>query len=728
MTKSLGFNSRITEFIGLINNKRYKDKLIVATYLYLYEDLEPDLKGTYLVLWDMIKNIILQDQKNNELKEIKEDSSLIDGEKPNIDNNTVIENDEEVKNINQSIIIPVEDDANTTIKEIKNNTKKIKQDNDINELDIKQIKHIEPTKQNTFYDKKSIKEQSSLQILLDKFVEDRNRHEIVDEKTVDKSVSKLQLPDVINDNNGNGNSMRSINNVLSGMKIDIIGEKLSKNDYLFSQEDKQNKLKQDKNNKNDFDTNQENKQNKLKQSKNNKNDIDINQEYKQGKLKQDKDNKNDFDINTQQLQNTSKQIKVIENIKEKERSKEKENNNNINIYNNIYNKKNNNIYINNISENNIYSLERGCGGKPFLNEDSSVIDVSVLCVISEPEINPDEKISDAEAFTVQYVEPVSKPKKKKNEFVPPVFGEVEKYCQDKKLNVDTEHWYNYYEANDWKVNSQGKLVSMRNWKQALLTWHKNHKQFISDSATMKQTDKSEYSQLVKLNTDNVIESIKEKMKQQPAQASNQSKTKNIIPSAEVTHFSEYVLGVPYKYARAIWADNTPQTTEQQEAEYVIKKFINEDIKHGGNLILSGMYGAGKTHYSVLIGNTCYQYKRLKYYTYTKVSHLLTDIKEEFNPNTKQRTVYDNTINTELLILDEFGQCKLNEFDKQTIKDIIDDRYSNKLSTIFVTNKNLDEFFEMLDPSVASRLSANSLFLDFGKTDLRKSGETEYEKI
>ena len=81
-----------------------------------------------------------------------------------------------------------------------------------------------------------------------------------------------------------------------------------------------------------------------------------------------------------------------------------------------------------------------------------------------------------------------------------------------------------------------------------------------------------------------------------------------------------------------------------------------------------------------------------------------------------------------MILDEFGQCKLNEFDKQTIKDIIDDRYSNKLSTIFVTNKNLDEFFEMLDQSVASRLSANSLFLDFGKTDLRKSGETDYEKI
>lgn len=706
MTKLLGFNSRITEFIGLINNKRYKDKLIVATYLYLYEDLEPDLKGTYLVLWDMIKNIILQDQKNNELKEIKEDSSLIDGEEPNIGNNTVTKNDEEAKNINQTIIP--------------------------NELDIKQIKNTikqaEPAEQNIVYDKKSIKEQSSLQILLDKFVEDRNRHDTVDEKTVDKSVSKLQLPDVINDSNGNGNAMRSIANVLSGMKKDIIGEKLSENDYLFSQYYEQNKSKQDKNNKNDFDTKQEDKQNKLKQSKNNKNDIDINQEYKQSKLKQDKNNKNDFDINMQQFQNTSKQIKVIANIKEKERSKEKENNNNINIYNNIYNKKNNNIYINNISENNISSLERGCGGKPFLNDDSSVIDASVLYASSEPATNYDENVSNAEALTVQYIEPVSKPKKKKNEFVPPAFGEVEKYCQDKKLNVDTEHWYNYYEANDWKVNNKGKLVPMRNWKQALLTWHKNHKQFIPVFDTMKQTNKSEYSQLVKLNTENVIETIKEKMKQQASQASNQSKAKNIIPSDEVAHFSEYVLGIPYKYARTTWAENTPQTTEQQEAEYVIKKFINEDIKHGGNLILSGMYGAGKTHYSVLIGNTCYQYKRLEYYTYTKVSHLLTNIKEEFNPNTKQRTVYDNAINTELLILDEFGQCKLNEFDKQTIKDIIDDRYSNNLSTIFVTNKNLDEFFEMLDQSVASRLSANSLFLDFGKTDLRKSGETEHEKI
>ena len=55
--------------------------------------------------------------------------------------------------------------------------------------------------------------------------------------------------------------------------------------------------------------------------------------------------------------------------------------------------------------------------------------------------------------------------------------EIEKYCQDKKLNVDTEHWYNYYEANDWKVNNRGKLVPMKNWKQALLTWHNNNKRY-----------------------------------------------------------------------------------------------------------------------------------------------------------------------------------------------------------------------------------------------------------
>ena len=68
-------------------------------------------------------------------------------------------------------------------------------------------------------------------------------------------------------------------------------------------------------------------------------------------------------------------------------------------------------------------------------------------------------------------------KKKKNEFVPPLLEEIKKYCQDKNLNVDTEHWYNYYEANDWKVNNRGKLVPMKNWKQALLTWHNNSKRY-----------------------------------------------------------------------------------------------------------------------------------------------------------------------------------------------------------------------------------------------------------
>ena len=287
---------------------------------------------------------------------------------------------------------------------------------------------------------------------------------------------KPQLPDIIKDNKSGGNAMKSIANVLAGMNIKITNEEdlpVLEDDVSetteCSQEDKYIKLKQNKNNKDDFEIDMQQIDIVSKQDKNNNKDFKTDIQQINTKSKQDKNNKNNFNISSQNLQDTSKQIKLEQSYKEKERSKEKENNNNIYIYNNINNINNN---INNINNNiSKYSLERGCGGKPFLNDDdSSVIDATVLYESSN------ENISDTEAI-VKYVEPVSMPKKKKNEFIPPLVEEIEKYCQDKKLNVDTEHWYNYYEANDWKVNNRGKLVPMKNWKQALLTWHNNNKRY-----------------------------------------------------------------------------------------------------------------------------------------------------------------------------------------------------------------------------------------------------------
>jgi len=59
--------------------------------------------------------------------------------------------------------------------------------------------------------------------------------------------------------------------------------------------------------------------------------------------------------------------------------------------------------------------------------------------------------------------------KTKNKFSPPTLEEIEKYIEQKKLNVIAKDFYNYFSEGKW-ADSKGNKV--KNWKQKLLTWNK----------------------------------------------------------------------------------------------------------------------------------------------------------------------------------------------------------------------------------------------------------------
>lgn len=52
-------------------------------------------------------------------------------------------------------------------------------------------------------------------------------------------------------------------------------------------------------------------------------------------------------------------------------------------------------------------------------------------------------------------------------FIPPTLEEVEKYCKERKNNVDAKKFFDYFTASDW-VDGKGNPV--RNWKQKIITW------------------------------------------------------------------------------------------------------------------------------------------------------------------------------------------------------------------------------------------------------------------
>lgn len=56
--------------------------------------------------------------------------------------------------------------------------------------------------------------------------------------------------------------------------------------------------------------------------------------------------------------------------------------------------------------------------------------------------------------------------KKEKKFIKPTLGELKKYIQEQRLNVDAEGFIDYYEGNGWKVGRN----SMRDWKATVRNW------------------------------------------------------------------------------------------------------------------------------------------------------------------------------------------------------------------------------------------------------------------
>ncbi len=65
-------------------------------------------------------------------------------------------------------------------------------------------------------------------------------------------------------------------------------------------------------------------------------------------------------------------------------------------------------------------------------------------------------------------EEITKEEKRKR-FLPPSLEEVRQYCIERRNNVNSEQFIDFYTANGWKVGKN----SMKDWKAAVRTWERN---------------------------------------------------------------------------------------------------------------------------------------------------------------------------------------------------------------------------------------------------------------
>jgi hypothetical protein len=59
---------------------------------------------------------------------------------------------------------------------------------------------------------------------------------------------------------------------------------------------------------------------------------------------------------------------------------------------------------------------------------------------------------------------------KTKRFIKPTIQEIKDYCLERKNNVDVNKFFNYYEANGWKVGKN----AMKDWKACVRTWEGNN--------------------------------------------------------------------------------------------------------------------------------------------------------------------------------------------------------------------------------------------------------------
>lgn len=87
------------------------------------------------------------------------------------------------------------------------------------------------------------------------------------------------------------------------------------------------------------------------------------------------------------------------------------------------------------------------------------------------------------------------PKQQKN-FIPPNIEDIDIYVQENSLNVDTQKFFKYYTASNWKDN-KGKAI--KNWKLKLVSWDKPNtpKQQYKRFEDMTLEEKMEYNETEK---------------------------------------------------------------------------------------------------------------------------------------------------------------------------------------------------------------------------------------
>ncbi|MFS1538034.1 MAG: ATP-binding protein [Candidatus Phlomobacter fragariae] len=145
------------------------------------------------------------------------------------------------------------------------------------------------------------------------------------------------------------------------------------------------------------------------------------------------------------------------------------------------------------------------------------------------------------------------------------------------------------------------------------------------------------------------------------------------------------------------------TTEQSQAKFKAKNYVDNFGKYFGGFVFSGHSGTGKNHLAAAIGNRLIQNgMSILIVTFPDLMMRLRRTYENGSQYTESQLI-DDLCGVDLLVFDDVGVQRNNLNEELVIFQIIDRRTSNKKPTGILTNLPQQQLTEILGERIVDRL-------------------------